>query len=154
TLSFDGSSAAQAAGVSHSLEADRSQTGWSDHPTSSNSDGTVTQPTVLEQADVSPSTNCRSVSEQTETADSTHPKGNGPAATPAGTGTETHSILDVAFSTQNAFQPAADQHVDNGKAAESPGHASAADTESASDDSPLKGFEDDDGGHWTSRQES
>ncbi|WGD54494.1 VCBS domain-containing protein [Bradyrhizobium sp. CB1650] len=143
--SVDGGSATQTTDVSHRAGADQGRTA-NDNSASSNSDDNATQPTLSEQATVSPSADCRFSFEQTGTTDGTHSKPNGPA----GTGAESHSIVDVSFGAQNTFQVAADLHVNNGRVAEAPGHASAADTESAVEASPSKWFESDDEDRWIS----
>ncbi|OAF18069.1 VCBS domain-containing protein [Bradyrhizobium neotropicale] len=147
--SVDGSSVPQTTDVSHHSAVDQSRTASNDNSFSSSADGTAAQPTFSEQVSISPSTDSRFVFDRTETADSAHSKGSGPTA---GTGTESHSIVDVTLGTQNAVQLAADQHVNNGNAIEATDQASAADTDSAVESSPLKWFENDDGDRWIYRQ--
>lgn len=128
TLPVDQISAAQAADANHSLDAGQSRTGPSEHPGSSDSAGTAT-PGLLEVASVSPLADFKFVFEQIGKDDSNHSM----SISPISTATESHSGLEVPFSTPDGFHFASAQHTNSGKAAEAPGDASAADTGGALD---------------------
>ena len=132
TLPVEQIAAAQAAELSHSLDPAQSRTGRSDHPSSSDSNGTAA-PSPVEAASVSPLADFHFVFEQTGKGDSNQSK----SISPVSTANESHSGPAIPFSTPDGFLFASDQHADNGKAAAAPGDASAADTGGALDASPA-----------------
>ncbi|WBL76898.1 VCBS domain-containing protein [Bradyrhizobium xenonodulans] len=147
TLSFDWSSTAL--DVSYSRD-DQPWSRWSDESTASTTGETATQSIVSEPAYVLLSMDgFRFVFEQTETSNNTYPNGIGAG----GAAMENHATLDISLVVPNELL-ATDQHLGNGKSAEAPGHARAADTGSAVDAASQKGLGNGDGAHSISPQAS